>query len=151
MLAANPEYIPETPCYWKLMQLLKRYFKCNDELCQTSAAVMINYAKASRVIDETMKYIVQELGLLTGNFIGEFMPLYCEYNNCTGKWALKGHTPNEITKVKDPKLFKKMQNIQDRDEGPGMVLPFQSPQKSGRNSPCSCGSGKKYKNCCGLN
>lgn len=23
--------------------------------------------------------------------------------------------------------------------------------KIGRNDPCSCGSGKKYKNCCGKN
>ena len=28
-----------------------------------------------------------------------------------------------------------------RNEGP----------KIGRNDPCSCGSGKKYKNCCGKN
>ena len=24
-------------------------------------------------------------------------------------------------------------------------------KKPGRNDPCSCGSGKKYKNCCGKN
>ncbi|MBR6186976.1 MAG: SEC-C domain-containing protein, partial [Clostridia bacterium] len=24
-------------------------------------------------------------------------------------------------------------------------------QKIGRNDPCPCGSGKKYKNCCGRN
>ena len=27
--------------------------------------------------------------------------------------------------------------------------PFRAPFKIGRNSPCPCGSGKKYKNCCG--
>jgi len=26
-----------------------------------------------------------------------------------------------------------------------------SEPKIGRNDPCSCGSGKKYKNCCGRN
>jgi uncharacterized protein YecA (UPF0149 family) len=25
----------------------------------------------------------------------------------------------------------------------------QAPQKIGRNDPCPCGSGKKYKKCCG--
>jgi preprotein translocase subunit SecA len=32
-------------------------------------------------------------------------------------------------------------------------LPFQKaePPKAGRNDPCPCGSGKKYKNCCGRN
>ena len=28
-------------------------------------------------------------------------------------------------------------------------VPFVAPQKPGRNDPCSCGSGKKYKKCCG--
>ena len=28
-------------------------------------------------------------------------------------------------------------------------LPVESKPKVGRNDPCSCGSGKKYKKCCG--
>jgi len=28
---------------------------------------------------------------------------------------------------------------------------FRSANKAGRNDPCPCGSGKKYKKCCGLN
>jgi len=27
--------------------------------------------------------------------------------------------------------------------------PFKAPKKIPRNAPCPCGSGKKYKNCCG--
>jgi hypothetical protein len=33
------------------------------------------------------------------------------------------------------------------DAGP--VAPYRAPVKVGRNDPCSCGSGKKYKKCCG--
>jgi uncharacterized protein len=29
------------------------------------------------------------------------------------------------------------------------VLPVRHPDKAGRNDPCPCGSGKKYKKCCG--
>ena len=29
--------------------------------------------------------------------------------------------------------------------------PIRKVQKPGRNDPCPCGSGKKYKKCCGLN
>ena len=29
--------------------------------------------------------------------------------------------------------------------------PVKADKKIGRNSPCPCGSGKKYKNCCGRN
>ena len=31
------------------------------------------------------------------------------------------------------------------------VLPFHAPKRPGRNDPCPCGSGRKYKHCCGLN
>ena len=27
--------------------------------------------------------------------------------------------------------------------------PYRAPPKVGRNAPCPCGSGKKYKKCCG--
>ncbi len=30
-------------------------------------------------------------------------------------------------------------------------MPVHAPKKIGRNDPCPCGSGKKYKNCCGRN
>jgi hypothetical protein len=33
------------------------------------------------------------------------------------------------------------------DDGP--MEPYRSPAKVGRNEPCPCGSGKKYKKCCG--
>jgi hypothetical protein len=31
----------------------------------------------------------------------------------------------------------------------GPMEPYRAPQKVGRNEPCPCGSGKKYKKCCG--
>ena len=31
------------------------------------------------------------------------------------------------------------------------VLPYVAPPQTGRNDPCPCGSGKKYKKCCGAN
>lgn len=34
-------------------------------------------------------------------------------------------------------------------KSPGPQLPYHAPAKPGRNDPCSCGSGKKYKKCCG--
>lgn len=37
------------------------------------------------------------------------------------------------------------------DEGGGVKKTVVKKQKVGRNDPCPCGSGKKYKKCCGLN
>jgi preprotein translocase subunit SecA len=48
---------------------------------------------------------------------------------------------------------------QERTEGPGVAprprtgkrMPVKADKKVGRNEPCPCGSGKKYKHCCGKN
>ncbi|AZV59053.1 hypothetical protein DMR38_07440 [Clostridium sp. AWRP] len=56
---------------------------------------------------------------LIGNEVIKF------FNN-TRLWILKGYTPEELN--------------------PTTVI---KKEKAGRNDPCPCGSGKKYKNCCG--
>lgn len=51
-----------------------------------------------------------------------------EFANNTRHWVLKGYTPEELR----PKLQPIIKDV-----------------KVGRNDPCPCGSGKKYKKCCG--
>jgi len=38
---------------------------------------------------------------------------------------------------------------EDEPELPPPVEPIHSEAKPGRNDPCPCGSGRKYKHCCG--
>lgn len=41
------------------------------------------------------------------------------------------------------------EDISDLDRLLNPLKPMRVEKKIGRNEPCSCGSGKKYKNCCG--
>ncbi len=41
--------------------------------------------------------------------------------------------------------------IQEMIDKTEKVKPIQSDKAPGRNDPCPCGSGKKYKKCCGEN
>jgi SWIM/SEC-C metal-binding protein len=43
----------------------------------------------------------------------------------------------------------KPEDITDLERLLNPIKPLRVEQKPGRNEPCSCGSGKKYKNCCG--
>ena len=56
--------------------------------------------------------------------------------NTTRLWANKGYTPEELMQI----LSKPAGSIPKRMSGK---------IKIGRNDPCPCGSGKKYKKCCG--
>jgi uncharacterized protein YchJ len=51
--------------------------------------------------------------------------------------ALKGKTKDEIEAEK--KLIKETKKVD----------PLEAKPEPGRNDPCPCGSGKKYKKCCG--
>ncbi|MCD7848157.1 MAG: SEC-C domain-containing protein [Oscillospiraceae bacterium] len=58
--------------------------------------------------------------------VQDFLLLFTNFSNNSRMQCNRGHTPMEIRKMFAPK-----------------------PKKVGRNDPCPCGSGKKYKHCCG--
>ena len=71
------------------------------------------------------------------NEVYEMLQLLIDVQNNTRLWRNNGHTPNELIQ-----LF-----------GKSKITPFPANRiaatvKVGRNDPCPCGSGKKYKNCC---
>ena len=59
----------------------------------------------------------------------ELVALIGDYNNTLPQWVLKGYTPEEAANLPRQSVVR-------------------TGRKIGRNEPCPCGSGKKYKNCC---
>ena len=47
------------------------------------------------------------------------------------------------------KEYKSQSPAQDEEKLPPPVEPIHAADKPKRNDPCPCGSGKKYKHCCG--
>ncbi len=58
----------------------------------------------------------------------------------------------QVKKEEDIKeIHRRQQLIYNNSETGEMQQPVQKGKKTGRNDPCPCGSGKKYKKCCGVN
>ena len=55
----------------------------------------------------------------------------------------------ELQRVKPIEKEEKKDLQTNQPQGP--VMPKKAKQEIGRNDMCPCGSGKKYKNCCGMN
>ncbi|WP_410506240.1 SEC-C metal-binding domain-containing protein [Haloimpatiens sp. FM7315] len=92
----------------------------------------INRIKNGYTLEQSMKNIFTLIKFKENKDMKEFLGnLVYVYNN-TNMWALKGYTPEKLAKACE----KKKSSIVNRN-------------KIGRNEPCPCGSGKKYKNCCG--
>ena len=79
--------------------------------------------------DVNIQYIIAELKKrnIQFNTMAEFQKVVTQIqkvNKNTRKWSFKGYTENELALIPSKKLL-------------------------GRNEPCLCGSGRKYKKCCG--
>ena len=89
--------------------------------------------------DKALKAIMDEEVVSLGSFeeMQEFVECFMHINAALPCWFNYGCPPNEL---RDKALGKKT----FYDE-------LGRPLKVGRNDPCPCGSGKKYKKCCGRN
>lgn len=84
---------------------------------------------------EIINYIAGNINLPDFKSAEKMLGILQNVYNGIPKWVLKGNTSNEV--FEEEKKFMK-------------PLSEKSP-KVGRNEPCACGSGKKYKHCCGRN
>ncbi len=83
-----------------------------------------------------------------------FMQRYQELNNHTRKQVNRGYTPDELVQEYSASIPRNKPCILE-----SQISMFEEPQnepkiltlntKVGRNDPCPCGSGLKYKKCCG--
>ena len=128
--AGQEGYIESTEAYRALAQ----YFMQKKQLDVLQAAEAVNSVNAIIQNGYGMKEIMgflKDHGLLmeSKDDLDEMLSLIGEYHDTMPQWVLKGHTPDEAA-----------------DVVPQTVV--RAGRKIGRNEPCPCGSGKKYKNCC---
>jgi hypothetical protein len=66
----------------------------------------------------------------------EILPIVQRYAEVTSTWAGYNEDENILDYINYDELFEPQ------------IMPVRSEPKIGRNDPCPCGSGKKYKKCC---
>ena len=77
--------------------------------------------------EEGLKSLLEDMNInLTKNNFKELTSIINKYKNDIPIWVFNGYTKKEVNSI-------------PREE------------KIGRNDSCPCGSGKKYKKCCGRN
>lgn len=101
-------------------------------------------------IDKILKLFNKVLKFDSEDSFQDFLNLITGYINSVPKWILKGHTSEDLhNRLLKRKPFNE-EAITPTFPSISKNIPF-VPQKTQRNDPCPCGSGKKFKNCCGNN
>lgn len=151
---ANPDYYPVTPARTAMLKYLQRRAASLslpvEDFCTAIQEIIVIDAPMQEVIN-----IVESEGLVFNKHwdIGEFAALYQNLNNSTHKHSNRGYTPDELFAMSDRGI-----KLAERIAPAGQMSLFDEPLAKpkltivgspSRNGPCPCGSGRKYKNCCG--
>ena len=54
----------------------------------------------------------------------------------------------KLFEKKHPELYQLLRKVYHQNMAKRLRKPFRKPRRIGRNDPCPCGSGEKFKNCC---
>ncbi|WP_446787516.1 YecA family protein [Macellibacteroides fermentans] len=150
--AGKPRYVPDKD---EFLKYVIEDYADNDHWWNVHRFMrdVFGYSKdTSEGYEEVRDYItygdgIRELGSILDRHnlifngekqLQEFLNLIMLAKNSTRLWENNGHTPSEIHEI----LSKRNKNI--------VKFPTLQRAKAGRNDPCPCGSGKKYKKCCAL-
>lgn len=151
----NCTYFPETPQRSTMIRYLRKLTSSlpasAEKYCDCIQQVIVIGASLQEVLN-----LIKEDGVTAHKNwdLEEFSVLFQDLNNHTHKHANRGNTPDELFSQSARGL-----QLQQRLAPPENQLSFfeEPPRKPkltivgapSRNDPCPCGSGRKYKNCCG--
>ena len=135
--AGEENYIESTRAYQELAQHFMAVYKFDVLKAAAVVAHITMIIQNGGKMREVMQYI-DTLGTpVLASDVEEAAHLLMDFNNSLHMWLLKGHTPVEM-----------MTGKLDADDDERDAAHPNRGRRVGRNDPCPCGSGKKYKNCC---
>lgn len=134
--------------YWdELKEYMMRKLRCTEEKADSGLSYLWYTAQT---VDNPMSIINSMINrrLSSMQELQEAIEIFMDYLNHSPRWILKGYSSEETFVLFEKEKLKN--NPPRIVAGPTMkAAPFA--HTVGRNDPCPCGSGKKYKTCCGRN
>lgn len=151
---ADSLYFPETPQRSAMIRYLR---KLTSSLPQ-SAESYCDCIQSVLVIDAPLSEV---LNIMIGDGLTahknwdleEFAALFQNLSNHTHKHVNRGNTPDELF-AQSTRGLQLRQRLAPENQMSFFEEPTEKPKLTivgapSRNGPCPCGSGRKYKNCCG--
>ena len=151
---ADSSYFPETPQRGAMIRYLRKLTsslpESAEEYCDCIQRVIVIDTPLQEVL------ILMKGEGLTSNKnwdLEEFALLFQDLNNHTHKHVNRGNTPDELFS-QSARGLRLRQRLAPENQMSFFEEPPRKPKLTivgtpSRNGPCPCGSGRKYKNCCG--
>lgn len=133
-LAGNKEFVESNEARRNLWKLIIRTYKIAEDEAEEIVNGCVYAFKNNNDVAFVLEYLKQYLSIEDMNIFTKLLKALGELYDNTRLWKLKGYTMKEV----------------QRKESNSNETVIKSMQ-IGRNEPCPCGSGRKYKKCCGKN
>lgn len=161
-LYANPFHFDVGDEVTAIKSFLKDYLKLEDQLEHVIYGMLFFGSRCLNVSFETLLSKMEESGVVINDpkDLETFSTLYSNFKDNSRMQSNRGYTPKEIEKltaasapqIARPSMPWSMQKLEENtlSDTTESTPPSATRRKVGRNEPCPCGSGKKFKRCCGL-
>lgn len=126
------EAFDRTPEINELVTYLQNSYSLSKEEADDLVGQMITRVQTGTSLGEIVAWFGEHIALKTEKDVNSLAKKIIMVINYTRLWVLKGYTPVELSPQKPASKPVQATSV-----------------KVGRNEPCPCGSGKKYKKCCG--
>lgn len=140
--AGETDYVERPKGYSQLLSLFTQEYRMPKQVAMELVEDCIMHVKLGNQPSELLQYLQTQLTFESLEAIQRLMDAVVLLMNNTRKWYLKGYTSKELS-AKEKKALLPLPNKK------GEVISLQTRQQVGRNDLCPCGSGKKFKKCCG--
>lgn len=147
--AGEPNYIDKTPSMNSFINFLMQHYELSQEDADEIAMQLTNMINMDSKPTLVMQYLESWFEFPSVDFVQIITAQIMDLYNNTRQWALKGHTPRELFKEEEKHLKPLPSAPFEMIRSDSKVVELSTRTKVGRNDPCPCGSGKKYKKCCG--
>jgi hypothetical protein len=140
--AGEPGFIDRNLHYNHFVDFIQKNYPITREEADGYVEECVHAIQIGQAPSNILEFLGVTLEMDTMEIIGAFMDHIMKLHNSTRQWFLKGHSPDELSEVRN--------SHGKSDSGAkAEVIDFATRKKVSRNDPCPCGSGKKFKKCCG--
>ena len=142
LTAGEPGFVERNQSYIQLVKFLINNFEVDQEEADDIVEECVYATRIGSGPNDVLEFLSHSFEFVDRQMVQKLMDKVVHLMNNTREWFLKGHTSTELMAQEKKYLRPLSDTKRNRNEAKKVV-------KVGRNDPCPCGSGKKYKKCCG--
>ncbi len=141
--AGGERFVDKNPAYKRFVKFIRENYDISQEEAESLVEECVFAIRIEESFQDIINFLQRHLEIPSFEFMQEFMEHLMFLHNNTRQWNIKGYMPSELSQGEKQQT--------NPLETPKLRLVVNNDKKNlpGRNEPCACGSGKKYKKCCG--